>query len=361
MTLNYITFDIWWDTDATILPQLCKKYKVNIFVENRVKADKYPQKENYNAQTFITFKPKHRNRDPRRIHESFQFFKQIRRRCRNTNATNLLILGSDATLLLLLFLFLPKSNTIIATHNYTEHPDSLKNTLSALCLKLYLRKFSRFLFFSSLQKEHFLNDHPTKQAHSITMPLKDFGQPTIQTKKNAPTFLFFGNVRPYKRPDIFIKAANAIQEGKAKFIIAGRPDPKHHYKTLIKHTTDFELHLRFLQNDEIPNLFARADFLVLPYDDATQSGPSLIAINYGIPIIASRLPAFERLISNGSNGYLFPSGDAHTLAHIFNEIIENGRPYIEHMKAEMNAFKADYLNHTNILQAFDNILTPQTR
>lgn len=354
ITLNYITFDTWWDTDATILPELCKEYKVNTFVVDGLDKGKYPTKKDYGCRKFLRYKPKYHNWDIRKAWGSLKFFRQIYKECRKKDATNLFIVGRDAYLVVLLYLFLPKRNSIIATHDYTEHVDST-NDIFEHVYKQFFKKFNRFLLFSELQKKCLLKDRPTASAFSITMPLKNFGTPTHKREDSKITFLFFGFMRDYKRPDLYIKAANAVPAGQARFLMVGKGDESN-YKPLIKRPDDFRLDMRRVANEEIPDIFCNADFLVLPYEDSTQSGPSLIAVNYGIPIIASRLPDFERLVTNGSNGYLFPSGDADALANIFKTVIEKGRPDIERMKTNMRKFKAEYIKHNDVLDVFHKML-----
>lgn len=355
MVLNYITCDAWWDTDATILPELCKKYKVNVFVVDSRDDCKYPHKEDYGFNKFIIYKPKYRNRDIRKIGGSMKFFRQIFKECKRKDAVNLFILNGEAYLVVLFYLLLKKGNTIIAAHNYKEHVDNRRN-IFAYCYKMYFNKFSRYLFFSNLQMEDFLKDHPNKEAYSITMPLKDFGTPTKKRTDNKITFLFFGGIRPYKRPDLFIKAANSIPSGKAKFVMVGYDREGYGYDALIERKEDFNVENRFVDNAEIPDFFCNSDFLVLPYEDATQSGPSLIAINYGIPIIATRLTAFERIITDGENGYLFDIGDVDALTNIFKDIIEKGRTNVERMKVNMRKKKMDYIRQNNIIEVFGNII-----
>lgn len=45
MVINYITYDSWWDTDITIIPELVKKYHLNVFVLSPFDNCKYPQKK----------------------------------------------------------------------------------------------------------------------------------------------------------------------------------------------------------------------------------------------------------------------------------------------------------------------------
>lgn len=354
MVLNYITYDPWWDTDVTILPELCKKYKVNVFVMDTSEHPKYTNKENYGFNKFIIYKPKYRLSDIRRIKDTVKYFKQIYKECCKKDAINLYILGYDVFLSILFYLFVGKRYTLIASHDYREHVDN-RRSLKAYINKLTYRGFSHFLFFSSIQKEDFQKDYPDKDVYNMTMPLKDFGAPSRKDSDEKIRFLFFGGLRPYKHPEIFIKAANTVTSGNAMFIIAGCYIKGEGYESLIERNENFRVELRNIDNSEIPDFFYNSDFLVLPYEDVTQSGPSLIAINYGIPIIATRLTAFEKLIKDGENGYLFDVGDVDGLANIFRNIIEKGRDNVERMKANMRKRKEAYIKDTNTIAVFDKI------
>ena len=57
-----------------------------------------------------------------------------------------------------------------------------------------------------------------------------------------------------------------------------------------------------MKNDEIILYFQEADYLVLPYDESTQSGPLLIAYNYNIPVIASDIELFKTMVCDKQNG-----------------------------------------------------------
>ena len=45
MQINYITYDSWWDTDVTVLPDLAKSFNISAFCLSPVKGAKYPTKE----------------------------------------------------------------------------------------------------------------------------------------------------------------------------------------------------------------------------------------------------------------------------------------------------------------------------
>jgi len=71
---------------------------------------------------------------------------------------------------------------------------------------------------------------------------------------------------------------------------------------------------RYVPNEEVPQIFERADVLVLPYLSATQSAVARIALSNNLPVIASRTGGLTEAIVENVNGLLFPPGDSKALA-----------------------------------------------
>jgi glycosyltransferase involved in cell wall biosynthesis len=82
-----------------------------------------------------------------------------------------------------------------------------------------------------------------------------------------------------------------------------------------------EKHIRFIGNDEGADFFSNADYLVLPYREATQSGPLKIAFHYNIPVIASDINSFKEEIEHGVDGYLFKAGSVADLADCLHHVL----------------------------------------
>jgi glycosyltransferase involved in cell wall biosynthesis len=59
-----------------------------------------------------------------------------------------------------------------------------------------------------------------------------------------------------------------------------------------EHPDFFELHNRYLDDDEVATLFQRAGVCVLPYKQATQSSVPLISAAFGVPVVATAVGAF---------------------------------------------------------------------
>lgn len=349
-TINYITYDSWWDTDQTILSNLAKDYTTNVFVLNFAKgANKYPNKDNRGFNVFVQKTQKYRDRDPRSLFTAISFYKIIRSYA-SKDGLNIFVPGQNIFLLLLL-LFLPKRRTCICYHNHVEHIDSRKG-LFVHIKKLYCRYFDKFILYSQGQLDEFRTDNPDKKTFLLNMPLKDYGTSSIIKDNRSINFLFFGYIRDYKRLDIFIDAANKVKSTRAKFIIAGKTKTPEKYEALIKDKRRFDLRLCFIANDVIPDIFSSSHYLVLPYEDSTQSGPSLVALNYSLPIIASDLPSFRSIIKDGENGHLFTLGDSDALAKVMEYVCTLSDEQLCKYTEKQTEMKLEYLVKSDVALFF---------
>jgi D-inositol-3-phosphate glycosyltransferase len=133
--------------------------------------------------------------------------------------------------------------------------------------------------------------------------------------------LFFGQIKEVKGLDLLIEAFPQVRErvGPARLMIAGKvwKDDFSHYQDLIdRHTLAdvTSLHIRYIPDDEIATYYGAADIVVLPYRKIYQSGVLLMAMSFGVPVLASDLPGMREVISDGENGFLFRAGEAGDLA-----------------------------------------------
>lgn len=150
-----------------------------------------------------------------------------------------------------------------------------------------------------------------------------FIEPVAPQKKENGRFdlLFFGQIKEVKGLDILLNAL-AIARDKNPSIhltIAGKPwhTSKEKIEEQIRHLQLTEVvHplFTYIPNNEIAGFFERCDLIVLPYKRIYQSGVLLLAMSYGKPCLTSDLDPFKEVISDGENGFLFPSENAEALA-----------------------------------------------
>ncbi len=146
-------------------------------------------------------------------------------------------------------------------------------------------------------------------------------------KPSKKYLLFFGQIKKTKGLDILLEALSNINQD-THLIIAGKPwnDNFSYYEKIIsdnKLNNKIIKKIRFIEDDERDKLFAISDMIIIPYKKIYQSGVILMAMSYGLPIMASDLPANKQLISPEKNGFLFKSEDVDDLTIKINQYINN--------------------------------------
>ena len=125
----------------------------------------------------------------------------------------------------------------------------------------------------------------------------------------------------------------------------------------IKYPEIFELDIRKIENEEIPNLFNGAHYLVQPYRVVSQSGPTKVAFRYNLPILCSNLPGFTDEVIEGVNGYYFEKGNTKDLAdkmrmlikshtNNYQKLLESQKKYTEETYSE-KILVGQYINMFN--------------
>lgn len=150
--------------------------------------------------------------------------------------------------------------------------------------------------------------YPRLQGKVFAIPHGPLG-----TMDDAPNFgwergalLFFGRIQAYKGLPYFIEAVERVAATglPVKGIIAGRGSELDQYRNRIENNRLFEVIEGFIPNDEVPDLFHRAQVVVLPYTDGTQSGVAALAMGYARPVIASNVGSIPEMVHSGETGLL---------------------------------------------------------
>ena len=235
---------------------------------------------------------------------------------------------------------IPTNRIVYPCHDFEDHVGVQNRAYYVITKRLIFNTIKNFQFFSKSQQHLFEKKHKGKNIYYAPLALKSFGNSTEIVNRHKITFLFFGSIRPNKGLEFLIEAANKVYEkhaGKFEVKIAGGTSDWDYYNALIKYPECFTLDIRRVRNEEIPNLYANADFLVLPYRDVTQSGPLMISYNYNLPVIASNHDGFKEYIEHGYNGFLFKNENSDNLANVMSEIIE-GKYDIHAIKNHLKEF-----------------------
>lgn len=204
---------------------------------------------------------------------------------------------------------------------------------------LRARRWNRFGFYTQILRHRcdaaiVHGEYLRKETEALLPRLKErvfsIMHGPLGQSSSSPAFdwepgnlLLFGRLEAYKGLGHFVAAVQALRDKglMVKGVVAGRgEDLARHRETLLSDSS-FELHEGFIPRDEVARLFRRANIVVLPYTDGTQSGVAAMALGYGRPVVASRVGGIPELVRPGENGILVPPCDVASLGEALEELI----------------------------------------
>ena len=133
--------------------------------------------------------------------------------------------------------------------------------------------------------------------------------------------LFFGRLNPYKGIDNLLEIVKLCPE--IQFDVVGRADPQvQELLEQIKRLPNVTMNNGYVTDEEMAKAFIQADWIILPYNSATQSGVVIDGYRYGRPCIAFRVGAITEQVIDGKSGFLISPGDNHAFAKKLSEAVK---------------------------------------
>ena len=231
-----------------------------------------------------------------------------------------------------------------------------------------LLRFDKIIVHTQNDKDALLKIKKNYEEKVIVIPhgiysfFKSYGE-EIPAEKNR--ILFFGNIREYKGLKYLIEAVPIISQEvpRLKVIIAGEGDMSH-YLDLINDESIFEIHNEFIPDEQVPELFQRAEIVVLPYSQMSgQSGIINIAYAFGKTVVASDVGGIHEVLENGVTGYRVPPKNPEALADAIIKVLKDD---VLRRQMEENAYKkAEELSWDNIakmhIKVYEEVIKQRLR
>lgn len=133
--------------------------------------------------------------------------------------------------------------------------------------------------------------------------------------------LFFGRINPYKG------AANLLEIVRLcpgiQFDVVGRVDPQ--MQDVVEQLSleqNVRLNHGYVSDEEMKNAFIHCDWVIVPYNSASQSGIIIDAYKYSRPVIAFDVGAIREQVNNGNSGYLVEAGKNEEFANKLQEALK---------------------------------------
>lgn len=132
--------------------------------------------------------------------------------------------------------------------------------------------------------------------------------------------LFFGRINPYKGANNLLEITELCPM--VQFNIVGRVDPQTE-KIVQELETKKNVHVQkgYVSDDEMKSAFINCDWVIVPYNSASQSGVIIDAYKYSRPVIAFDVGAIAEQVDEGKSGYLVTGGDNKAFAEKIKEVM----------------------------------------
>lgn len=144
-------------------------------------------------------------------------------------------------------------------------------------------------------------------------------------KEKKISFLFFGRIEKYKGLHILAQAYGLLSQQydniELRVVGSGNFDE---YINDFNNLRNITIINKYIPDNQIYSFFIKPNtVLVLPYLDASQSGVIPVALEFGIPIIASDTGGLKEQLFNGEIGYFCKPNDVYSLKEKMEFIIKN--------------------------------------
>lgn len=141
-------------------------------------------------------------------------------------------------------------------------------------------------------------------------------------KPEPVRILYFGRIEYYKGLDILLKAFKIIEEktDHVKLEIWGSGNLEQ-YADLINNVENIHIENRWIDEEEIINVFKNSHICILPYRQASQSGIVGIASRAGMPIVACPAIGLQEQLSDCGaivSDYFTPGAVAESILKVIN-------------------------------------------
>jgi glycosyltransferase involved in cell wall biosynthesis len=162
-------------------------------------------------------------------------------------------------------------------------------------------------YFSLAGKRVFHSPHPSYLGDYPGTVSREQARFELGLRPETTVFLSFGAIRPYKGIEELIAAAQALEQNRpdldwALVIVGAAKDEE--LVSRIRRNKALNRRLIFHPHkvpvEDVQYLFRAADYAVCAYRSSLNSGAAMLALSFGVPLVAPETAAFSELLARGA-------------------------------------------------------------
>lgn len=227
-------------------------------------------------------------------------------------------------------------------HNVVEHESAAWKTFLT---RKVLKEGMRFVVHTREDKSNLLSLMPDANVTIFPHPIyEQFPESRgVLMRRAELELLFFGFVRPYKGLDILVEAMGELGGCDCYLTIAGEfwEGEERTREKIVQLGLDGKIEIisNYISEQDVAELFQRADIIILPYRSATGSGIVPLAYRYNKPVIVTRVGGLPDVVKDGETGFIIlpdsPGDIVDLIKTLSPERLQAMRPAIAEFKQEM--------------------------
>jgi glycosyltransferase involved in cell wall biosynthesis len=200
------------------------------------------------------------------------------------------------------------------------------------------------------------------------LPASGFEQTlrSFEVEPDKVLVLWQGIIFPYKGIDLLLRSWQQVEADvdDACLVIAGTGAPEL-LDQIRGQAKDLDLkrvklHFRFISTEELVALYRASDVVVYPYRAITTSGALATGLALGKAIVASDLPVFRELLTNGETAFLVDPQNSVELSGALTKLIQDRvlREQFARQVREMNFGDQSWLSIAKkTVQTYESVLS----
>ena len=193
---------------------------------------------------------------------------------------------------------------VFTIHDWVPHPGKKS---------IFVRAYNRFAEAIGRSLVMFSAPYPQPDREYSVLPLcglhDQVRHPRVSGDGDGKTWLFFGRIDVYKGVEFLPEIAERLGQRRPHDTIIVAGAGYHPGLRLLSSLPNVDVVNRFIDSDEVVDLFARAHALLLPYTSATQSGVVPLGLGFGRPAIAFDVGCLRDYIDPTRTGSVVPAND----------------------------------------------------
>lgn len=142
--------------------------------------------------------------------------------------------------------------------------------------------------------------------------------------KGDTVFLSVGALKPYKGHELMLEGFRRASLRRARMMIAGGKPPPGYAEALEDRVSALgrrraRLTAVPVPDDLMASWLSAADVAVFGFSSLFMSGSVILALSYGLPVVAPDVGCLDEYVVHGRNGFLYDVGDADSMAHAMRQ------------------------------------------